>query len=1222
MEPSTARSRRRKEFTLSVGTWNVRSLLESEGPVQTASTRHQVADDKKIYRIIQIFKRLGLEIVCLQETYWLDKNVYNIDGAVLISSGRPSPGEGESCRRGEGVAILLLGNAARAWRDGGCQYDARSSRIVSARLKFDIHGCSPVWYTVISAYAPTFASKRIAKEQFFADLQATLPRMGTEKFILLGDFNARVGSRTHADADEWSRVRGPHGVGEMNSAGRELLDFLATIQAMVCNTWFCKTEDRKWTWQHPRSKRFHCIDFVITSQADYHQCIDAQVIRSAECGSDHNLVAARFVVGRLQRRSRCVQTKKCKRFDVARLKDVHSTDSSGNITRVADVYRECLTNSLQQPNEHTTVECKWSRLRTAVTESAEETLGFQKRRQPDWFTESKDTLEPLLNERNQRYQEWISSGRSDDTWNRFKAARSKARAAVRSAKNSWFTNKAKSLDGARFSSSRVWACVKDMQAAKQGLRPVSTTAIRDANGNICKSVEEQGGRWYQHFDGVLNIPSTFDPCAIDEIDQQPINQNIAGKPDAAEVARAIRQLSNGKAAGASAILPELVKAGGESFMEALLDLLHHVWDDEAVPQEWVDCNLVPIPKKGNLSLCDNWRGISLLDVVGKVAARVLQSRLQIIAENILPDSQCGFRKGRSCTDMVFAVRQVLEKLYEHRCPGYVVFVDLRKAYDSVNRECMWLILAKAGVPSNIVNIIKSFHTSMSATLSIGSTPIQPIAVKSGLRQGCCMAPVLFNIFMWAVFQRWSRVVEHVPGIGVPLAFNPGGSLYFKRKRTDDQTTINDCQFADDSALFATTRTAAALALDMFIDVSSAFGLTVNLDKTKFMAVGYGITDDDRLPLPVKNGTLECVREFRYLGAVIHDSGRSHKDVSTRVSSASRAFGALRHAVFNDHNLSLRTKRLVFEACVLSLLLYCAETWVPLQSDVQRITTFYYRSLLSIMSVAQRDVWDLKIAKDTILKTWNAANPLDIPDRLMQRRLEWLGHVVRMPEERMPRMLLFGTLLPPRPACGPRKRWRDAIRVDLRRINIADESWFDTAQERSEWRQAYRAIQPAQKPAREIVCEVCRRAFARQQDIARHKCIMERRKPVQQQANSRQCSQCHRWFRSAGGIAVHRCVQSNSAPNVANATSSSPVRLCIRKPCCTAHCPICERCCKSIRGFAIHNCNRSTRRPTADERDKFQLQCQNCRRRFKRRNDLSRHQRSCLLSSPSRSTRNT
>ena len=48
--------------------WNVRSLLESEGPVQTASTRHQVADDKKMYRIIQIFKRLGLEIVCLQET--------------------------------------------------------------------------------------------------------------------------------------------------------------------------------------------------------------------------------------------------------------------------------------------------------------------------------------------------------------------------------------------------------------------------------------------------------------------------------------------------------------------------------------------------------------------------------------------------------------------------------------------------------------------------------------------------------------------------------------------------------------------------------------------------------------------------------------------------------------------------------------------------------------------------------------------------------------------------------------------------------------------------------------------------------------------------------------------------------------------------------------------------------------------------------------------------
>lgn len=75
-------------------------------------------------------------------------------------------------------------------------------------------------------------------------------------------------------------------------------------------------------------------------------------------------------------------------------------------------------------------------------------------------------------------------------------------------------------------------------------------------------------------------------------------------------------------------------------MEYLLQLFHQVWYDQCVPQEWKDALIVPIPKKGDLSLCDNWRGISLLDVGGKLFTKVLQKRLQKVAEEVLPDSQC------------------------------------------------------------------------------------------------------------------------------------------------------------------------------------------------------------------------------------------------------------------------------------------------------------------------------------------------------------------------------------------------------------------------------------------------------------------------------------------------------------------------------------------------------------------------------------------------------
>ena len=87
--------------------------------------------------------------------------------------------------------------------------------------------------------------------------------------------------------------------------------------------------------------------------------------------------------------------------------------------------------------------------------------------------------------------------------------------------------------------------------------------------------------------------------------------------------------------------------------------------------------------------CDNWRGISLLDVVGKVFARIIQNRLQAIAEDILPESQCGFRRGRGCTDMVFVARQLVR---EHNDTLYILFVDLKKAYDSVPRPALWNVL--------------------------------------------------------------------------------------------------------------------------------------------------------------------------------------------------------------------------------------------------------------------------------------------------------------------------------------------------------------------------------------------------------------------------------------------------------------------------------------------------------------------------------------------------
>ena len=594
------------------------------------------------------------------------------------------------------------------------------------------------------------------------------------------------------------------------------------------------------------------------------------------------------------------------------------------------------------------------------------------------------------------------------------------------------------------------------------------------------------------------------------------------------------------------------------------------------PRSGWTASLSRYQKKGNLSSCDNWRGIALLEVVGKAVAGLVQTRLQRLAEDILPDTQCGFRKGRSCADMIFAVRQISEKLYEHRCSGFMVFVDLRKAYDSVTRKCMWEILRKAGVPDKLVTIISSFHTSMSANLSIPGIEAEPIEVQNGLRQGCCMAPVLFNIFMWAVFQLWQREVADMPEIGLPVSSNSGPSLLFKRQKTDTINIHRDCQFADDSALIATTHHGATLALSRFMDVATRFGLTINLSKTKVMAVGFGISPEDRRPLVVGGEIVENVHDFRYLGSIIHTGGRTAVDTRSRIASASRAFGAVRRSVFDDGDLSLATKRMVYDACVASLLLYGAECWVPLKSELATLSAFHLRCISAILALGRRDTWDFHINRKTILEAWNRRDPVDITTRVLRRRLEWLGHLARMDGDRTPRQLLFGALLPPRPACGPRKRWRDSVRADLSAVNIDHTEWYDLAQERGKWRSAYSA-QPVPRSAQRdtsVLCDVCQRTFAHQKYKNRHKCLAERRKPISEQSGSRLCNACGRWFLSAGGLASHKCL-SNSAAEVASvsavASADSVRKQRVALPCCRAHCLGCGRCCKSSRGFYLHSC---------------------------------------------------
>jgi len=157
------------------------------------------------------------------------------------------------------------------------------------------------------------------------------------------------------------------------------------------------------------------------------------------------------------------------------------------------------------------------------------------------------------------------------------------------------------------------------------------------------------------------------------------------------------------------------------------------------------CEIVTLYKnKGERSDCNNYRGISLLSIVGKVFAWVILTRLQKMAECVYPESQCGFCAERSTVDMIFSLRQLQEKCREQHTPLYVAFIDLTKAFDLVSRDGLFKILPKIGCPPKLQSLIESFHSNMKGTVQFNSSFSEPFDIRNGVKQGCVLAPTLFR----------------------------------------------------------------------------------------------------------------------------------------------------------------------------------------------------------------------------------------------------------------------------------------------------------------------------------------------------------------------------------------------------------------------------------------------------------------------------------------------
>jgi len=226
-----------------------------------------------------------------------------------------------------------------------------------------------------------------------------------------------------------------------------------------------------------------------------------------------------------------------------------------------------------------------------------------------------------------------------------------------------------------------------------------------------------------------------------------------------------------------------------------------------LPQDFKEASIIHLYKReGDHACCNNHRGISLLSVAGKVLTRVLLNRLtQHVDElGILPESQCGFRTSHDTTDMIFLARQLQEKCLEQYKDLYLIFIDLTKAFDSLNRSGLWAVLSRVGCPDKFVKIVQSFHDGMLASVLDGGSASSTFSVTCGTKKGCIVAPLLFSIF----FAMLLYVAFHNCTVCIPLTFRTDRNLFNLRKlQSQTKTTfaiIRELLFADDCAVAAHT----------------------------------------------------------------------------------------------------------------------------------------------------------------------------------------------------------------------------------------------------------------------------------------------------------------------------------------------------------------------------------------------------------------------------------
>jgi Reverse transcriptase (RNA-dependent DNA polymerase)/Endonuclease-reverse transcriptase len=910
-------------------------------------------------------------------------------------------------RAAAGVGCLIherLKNKINDW-------EAISERILKIQLKYTTHT-----KTILAIYGPNEDEKADKKDTFWEELSMEMETARGTIFVL-GDFNGRVGKKD----SKYNTVIGTHGENTRNNNGRRLLDFCINHDMIITNTFYEHKQIHKYTRAEPSRGEKSIIDYVIVERNNRHAIMDVRVKRGYEIGSDHFLLVAK--VKNLEKENNRNRLKYTRKIDYETIKSYKLKERKFASKFEHLIEEKCIEK--MENMENSTLEELWKIFKNIILDTAKEVCGTCKtnnhRKQTAWWTEE------IKQEIKIKKRKWNLYLNSNTALNHqiYKEQNKTVKKLVREAKEeSWKEFGTKLEYDSRGNQKLFYRALKTLRSDKR----TETTAIKDADGGILTGDKDIMNRWREHFQGLLDTGEMTEQKNIgrEEDDIDSIKNDKEDNITYEELKEAIKRLKNGKAPGEDKITTEMAKNMGEKGTCMLLEIMNRAWREEKVPNEWQLGLIVPIYKAGDSKICNNYRGVTLLSTVTKLYERILENRLRNIVDPSLTQSQSGFRKGRSTMDHVFTIKEIITKAQNRGEDIYMGFVDLEKAFDRLPRTKIWECLHNnKSINHKLINCIKSLYTKTKNCVIYKNMRSENFATNEGVRQGGVLSPLLFIMVM-------DEIIKEAKKQAKPL---------YVGYHNLEKVGITECVFADDVAIITSSEKNLQYNLNIWNELLTEKGMTMNKNKTKVMVVSR---NEQSIHIRVGETEVEQVEIYKYLGVNIDQRGTQEVEINERIRKANNLYYAINHTFINKKEISKHTKMSVFKAVYRPVLTYGCEAWVLTKNEKSKLQAAEMKYLRRSIGVTKMD----KVRNEVIRSELKTES---IQQFIEKRQLGWLGHLHRMNNEVPAKRVWEAKTMKKRRRGRPRETWDNAIGKILKHKKITWKEAKEKSKNRKDWK---------------------------------------------------------------------------------------------------------------------------------------------------------------------------